>query len=91
MLKTEGLEKKLIHIYEAYKNTVMQHGRHIYAKTSDMAKATMCVYPHSDHALQHWKFAMRCCAKCPSVNLPDIEIDYQYSDTSPAIIFIFII
>ena len=37
-------------MYEAYKNTVMQHGRHIYAKASDMAKATMCKYPQSVHA-----------------------------------------
>ena len=33
----------------------MPHGRHIYAKASDMANATMCAYPHSDHALPHWK------------------------------------
>ena len=30
-------------IYETYKNTVMPHGRHIYAKSSDMAKATMSI------------------------------------------------
>ena len=30
------------HIYETYKNTGMSHGRHINAKASDMAKATMC-------------------------------------------------
>ena len=29
-------------IYETYKNTVMPHGRHIYAKEYDMAKSTMC-------------------------------------------------
>ena len=29
-------------IYETYKNTVMPHGRHIYAKAYEMAKATMC-------------------------------------------------
>ena len=32
-------------VYETYKNTVMTHGRHIYAKSSDMAKYTMCEYP----------------------------------------------
>ena len=40
-------------IYETYKNTVMPNGRHIYAKAYDMEKATMCVYPQSDHALPH--------------------------------------
>ena len=47
--------EKAHHIYEKYKNTVMPHGRHIYAQASDMAKATMCTYPQSDHALPHWK------------------------------------
>ena len=47
----------------------------------------MCSYPHSDHALPHWKCVMQCCVKCPSFNLPDQETDDQYSDTSPAIRF----
>ena len=38
MLKKEGLGKKEISIYEAYKNTVMPHVCHIYAKAYDMAK-----------------------------------------------------
>ena len=29
-------------IYETYKNTIMPHGHHIYAKAYDVAKATMC-------------------------------------------------
>ena len=29
----------------------MPQGRHIYAKASDMANATMCAYPHYDIAL----------------------------------------
>ena len=37
--------KKAHHIYETYKNTVMPHGRHIYAKASDMANAKICTYP----------------------------------------------
>ena len=41
MLKSGGLAKKSHKIYETYKNTVMPHGRHIYAKASDIAKATM--------------------------------------------------
>ena len=75
-------------IYETYKNTVMPHGRHIYAKASDMAKAKICEYPQSDHTLPHWKCVMQCCSKCPSVNLPDQETDDQYSNTSPSIIFL---
>ena len=65
----------------------MPHGRHIYAKSSDMAQTTMCAYPQSDHALVHYKFVFPCCAKCPCINLPDQETDNQYSDTTPLIRF----
>ena len=34
--------EKSHHIYETFKNTLMTHGRHIYAKTSDMAQDTIC-------------------------------------------------
>ena len=33
--------EKAHHIYETYKNSVIPHGRHIYAKASDMAQATI--------------------------------------------------
>ena len=79
--------EKSNHIYETYKNTVMTHGRHIYAKTSDMAHATMCTYTKSDYAIPHWKCVLRCCADCTCINLPDKEIDYQYSYTTPSIRF----
>ena len=36
--------EKSHHIYETYKNTVMPHGRNIYAKSADMAQATLCTY-----------------------------------------------
>ena len=65
----------------------MPHGRHIYAKASDTAKAKMCAYPHSDNALPHWKYVLRCCAKFPGVDLPDQEKDDKYTDTSPSIYF----
>ena len=55
MLKIEGLGNKKIRIYETYKNTVIPHGRHIYAKAYDMSKATISAYSQSDHALPHWK------------------------------------
>ena len=83
MLKTEGLGKNQIRIYEKYKNTVIPHRRHIYANASGTKKATMCAYPQSDHALSIWKCVLRCCEKCPIINLPDQETDYQYSNTSP--------
>ena len=59
----------------------MPHGRHIYAKSYDMAKETIWAYPHSDHSLPHWKFIMQCCAKCPRVNFPDQETGDQYTNT----------
>ena len=65
----------------------MPYGRHIYATASDMTKATICAYPYSDYALPHWKFVLQCCAKCQSINLPDQETYYQYSNMSPSIIF----
>ena len=65
----------------------MPHGRHIYANSSDMEKATICSYPESDHALPHWKYVLRCCAKFSSINIPDQETDDQYSNTSPLTIF----
>ena len=65
----------------------MPHGRHIYAKASDIAKAKMCAYPQSYHALPQCKCVMWCFAKFPSVNISDQEIDYQYSNTIPSICF----
>ena len=59
------------HIYTTYKNTVMPHGSHIYAKASDMENATMCTHPQSEHALPHCKCVLRCCSKFPCINIPD--------------------
>ena len=53
----------------------MPHGRHIYARASDISKATMCAYKKSYHALTHWKCVLQCCSKCLCVNLPDQETD----------------
>ena len=75
------------YIYETYTNTAIPHGHHSYAKASHVAKAKMCAYPQSDHAVPQWKFVLQCCAKCPSINLPDQEIDDQYYYTSPSICF----
>ena len=65
----------------------MPYGCHIYTKASGMAKGKFCAYPQPDHALPQWKCVMQCCAKCPSIRLPDQETDYQYSGTSPSIRF----
>ena len=45
--------EKAHHIYKTYKNIVMPHVRHMYAKAYDMSKATMCTHPQSDHSLPH--------------------------------------
>ena len=65
----------------------MPHGRHIYDKASDMAKATMCTYQQSDYALPHWKYVFRCCAKCPCINLHDQETNKKHEETKPSIRF----
>ena len=65
----------------------MPHRRHIYVKASDVAKATICTYTQSVHALPHWKCVLRCCAKCPCINLPDQETYNQYSEITPSIWF----
>ena len=70
--------EKAHHIYTTYKNTVMPHGRHIYANASDISKAIICSYPHPDHALPHWKFVLRCCAECPHINIPDQETNKKH-------------
>ena len=65
----------------------MPHRRHIYAKSYDMAQATMCTYPQYDHELPHWKCVLRCCAYCPFINIPDQKTDNHNSDTTPSILF----
>ena len=67
--------EKAHHIYEKYKSTVMPHGRHIYAKASDMANTSMCTYPNSYHELPHYKCVLRFCSDCPCINIPDEETD----------------
>ena len=57
----------------------MPHGRHIYAKSSDMTKAKMCTYPQSDHALPHWKYVLRCCAECLCINIPEKYPQYGFT------------
>ena len=65
----------------------MPHGKHIYAKASDMENATLCAYPHSDNSLPHWKCVLQCCAYCPCINLPDQETNEKQEETTPSIRF----
>ena len=64
----------------------MPHGRHIYAKASDITKATMCTYNQSEHVLPHWKCVLRRCAVCPCFNIPGQETD-KNEETTPLIRF----
>ena len=70
--------EKAHQIYTTYKNIVMPHVSHIYATASDMANATMCPYPQSEHSLPHWKCVLRCCADYPCINIPDQEITKKH-------------
>ena len=71
-------------IYETYKNTVMPHGRHIYAKAYEMAKATMCAYSQSDNELPHRKCVLQCCDQCPSINITDQETYDKHPNPIPS-------
>ena len=50
-------------------------------------------YSHATRAsylrqiIWHWKFVLKCCAKCTSINLPDQETDDQYPKNSDLIRF----
>ena len=79
--------EKAHHIYETYKNTVIPHGHHIYAKAHDMAKGTMFTHPQSDHAIPHWKCVLWCCYDCTYINLPDQETNKKHEETAPSIQF----
>ena len=65
----------------------MPHGSHIYVKASDMANATMCTYPHSDHALPHWQCILQYCSDCLFISLIDQEIDNNMEKKTPSIQF----
>ena len=66
---------------------MIPHGRYIYAKVYDMAKATMCTYPQSDHELPHWKCVLRCCTDSPCINITDQETNKNHEETTPSIRF----
>ena len=66
---------------------MIPHGRHIYAKASDMENDTMCTYPQYDHALPHWKFLLRYCSECPHINITDQKTNKKHDKTTPSIRF----
>ena len=68
----------------------MTHGHHTYTKAYDMAKAKMCTDPQSDHAHPHWKCVLRCCAKCPCIDLFDQEKKNNMNKQHTQLVFTFI-
>ena len=79
--------EKSHHIYEKYKNTVIPHGRHIYVKAYDTAKATMRTYTQSNNALPHRKCVFQCCSDFPCININDQETDKKHEETKTSIRF----
>ena len=67
----------------------MPHGRNIYQIASDIAMATICAYPPYQHELTHWKFALRCCAQYPRIDIPIKESAKHNSNTFPTILLHF--
>ena len=65
----------------------MPHGRHIYAKAYEMAKATMCAYSQSDNELPHRKCVLQCCDQFPSINITDQETYDKHPNPIPSIRF----
>ena len=55
MHKKEDLAKMANWLFEAYKNSVILHGCHMYSSAYDMAMAKLCEYTPSQHAITHWK------------------------------------
>ena len=45
-------------LFDTYKNSVIPHGRHIYATASDMSMATICAYRPYQHSLPQCKFVL---------------------------------
>ena len=55
-----------------------------------MAKAKMCTYPQSDHALPHWKYVLQYCAECPYINITDQQTKKNMNKQHPKLGFTFI-
>ena len=70
-------------LFETYKNSVMKHGKNIFQIESDIEMATMCEYPPSKYALQHWKCILSCCVQFPQMDTPSTKSDKQNSNVIP--------
>ena len=68
----------------------MPHGRHIYAKASNMANITMCAYTYSNNILPYWKCVLRWCAECPQFNIHGQETNKNMRKQHPQLGFTFI-
>ena len=75
------------HIFDAYKNSVIPYGNHIYATAYDMDMATMFAYQPSHNELTQWKYVLSFCSNFPRIDLPVQELDMTHSNTSPEIRF----
>ena len=75
------------HLFETYKHSVIPHVKHVFKTASDIAMATMCAYPSFKNSLPHWKFVMRCCAKCSCIDVTSPESDQNKSNVSSTIRF----
>ena len=65
------------HLFETYKSSVMPNGKNMIYTEYEMAMETMCEYPSSNYALPHWKCVLRCCTKCPCIDLPCTKSDHK--------------
>ena len=65
----------------------MPHGRHIYVKASDTAKATICAYPHSYYAFTKLEMYIAMLLQCLSINIPDQETYDKHPNPSTSIRF----
>ena len=64
-------------LFEAHKITDMPHKNNMFQTDSDTTMVTMCEYPSSNYALPHWKCVLRCCTKCPCIDLPCTKSDHK--------------
>ena len=62
-------------------------GFHIQKIESDMVMETMCPCTYLNYALHHWKCALRCCDKCPSIVIPSKEENRDTPNTCTTIRF----
>ena len=55
------------YVFETYNNYVMPQSSYVHKTAVDMP---MCHFPFEQNALPHWKCALRCYEKIPSILIP---------------------